>query len=271
MREKIVTFIKGFVTGGTMLVPGVSGGSMAMILGIYEKLIHSVSKFMKQKRKSSIFLGIFSLGAVIGMFLFAKAVKHLLEVYPMPVMYFFVGAVIGGIPLILKSCDVKKVETKTIIYPIIGAIIVIAITFIPENIANVSSIHSVKGIVVLLIAGFLSAIAFVLPGISFSFVLLVLGLYHNVIKAFNDFDIYYLAVLAIGLIIGVICTTRVVELALTKYTQATYLVILGFVVGSVIPVFPGLPAGIEWIICPIMLALGVLFIQLLQRLDTAEA
>ena len=81
--------LKGLCVGGTMLVPGVSGGSMAIILGVYDRLVTSVSSFMKHQRKSAIFLGIFALGALIGMFLFAKPLLSIIEKFTLPAMYFF--------------------------------------------------------------------------------------------------------------------------------------------------------------------------------------
>lgn len=266
-NNNISTLIKGFIIGGTMLVPGVSGGTMAMILGIYEDLISAVSSFMKQKRQSLIFLGLFCLGAFAGMALLAKGILTLLENYNMPVMYFFIGAVVGGIPMILKSCGLKRLSLSTIIYPMIGAAVVMSVELIPKGLFEINSMYSPSGLLILFIAGFIAAIALILPGISVSFVLLVLGIYENLIKAFDQFDIVYLGILALGLAAGIIGTTKILDKAMKKYTRPTYLIILGFVIGSVIPVFPGAPSGIGLVICPVCLILGIGIIQLLFMLD----
>ena len=94
---------KGMIVGGTMLVPGVSGGSMAMILGVYDRLVSSVSSFMKHKKESLAFLSLFSLGGGLGMILFARPLLALIERYPVPALYFFLGAVAGGVPLIVRK------------------------------------------------------------------------------------------------------------------------------------------------------------------------
>lgn len=266
-NNKLSTLVKGFIIGGTMLVPGVSGGTMAMILGIYEDLISAVSNFMKQKKQSLIFLGLFCLGAFAGMALLAKGILALLEKFNMPVMYFFIGAVIGGIPMILKSCGLKRLSLSTLIYPIIGAAIVMSVELIPKGLFEIDSMYSPSGLLILFIAGFIAAIALILPGISVSFVLLVLGIYENLIKAFDQFDIVYLGILALGLAAGIIGTTKILDKAMKKYTRPTYLIILGFVIGSVIPVFPGAPSGIDLVICPVCLILGIGIIQLLFMLD----
>lgn len=96
--KHLIIALKGLFVGGTMLVPGVSGGSMAMILGIYHELIASISSFLKHKKESLLFLGVFVIGALVGMALFARPLEALIERFPMPTLYFFIGAVVGGVP-----------------------------------------------------------------------------------------------------------------------------------------------------------------------------
>ncbi|MDD6919956.1 MAG: DUF368 domain-containing protein [Eubacteriales bacterium] len=253
-----------------MLVPGVSGGSMAMILGIYEDLITAVSRFFKQKTKSIIFLGIFCIGAFSGMALFAKSLLKLLNTYNMPMMYLFIGCIVGGIPMIIKSCQLERLSVSTAIYPIIGAVIVLSITLIPHGIFGTFNGFTFQSALILFIAGFFAAIALILPGISVSFVLLVLGIYEQLIKAFNDFNIIYLGIIGAGLVFGIISTTKILEYAMNKHKRPTYLIILGFIIGSVIPVFPGAPHGIDIFICPIALIIGIALIQLLFKLDSSQ-
>ena len=90
--KKLLTVLKGMIVGGTMLVPGCSGGSMAMILGVYNQLVTSVSSFFKHKRQSALFLALFALGGGVGMLLFAKPLLRLIERFPMPMLYLFLGA-----------------------------------------------------------------------------------------------------------------------------------------------------------------------------------
>ena len=89
MKHYFITFGKSLIVGSTMLVPGVSGGSMAMILGIYTKLIHAVSSFMKDKLHNAFFLSVFLAGSLLGIVSFSKPILHLIETYPMPMLYFF--------------------------------------------------------------------------------------------------------------------------------------------------------------------------------------
>jgi putative membrane protein len=105
---RISTVFKGFFVGATMLVPGVSGGSMAMILGEYERLISSVSSFRKDVKGNAFYLMQFVFPALLGMVLLSNPLLSLIEIYTLPMMYLFMGAVLGGVPLVLREAKIKK-------------------------------------------------------------------------------------------------------------------------------------------------------------------
>ena len=262
--KNVLYMFKGMIIGGTMLVPGVSGGSMAMILGIYDKMISSVSSFMKDKKGSFIFLLLCAAGGCLGMFLFSKPLLHLIASYPMPTLYFFIGAVVGGVPLIFGKSKLNKFSIRGIGYIIAGAAIVLAMTFIPMDAGNSATQDGFLGAMFLLLAGFIAAVALVLPGISVSFLLLVLGLYDETVNAISQMYFPYLLPLGAGLLIGIFLTTRILESAMEAFPQPTYLMILGFVLGSIAEVFPGVPSGIEIILCTITFAAGCAAILLLS-------
>lgn len=263
-KDKITTMFKGMFVGGTMLVPGVSGGSMAMLLGIYDKLISSVSSFMKHKKESFLFLSLFAAGGLLGMMLFAKPLLKLIEAYPMPMMYLFIGAVLGGIPMMYKKAQIKKVTWKTIFYPILGLAMVLFFAFMPSDGLYTQTNNGFITFLLLLVSGFISAVALVLPGISVSYMLLLMGMYDKTMNAISTFYLPFLIPLGIGLVLGIILTTRILEQAMKKYPQATYLIILGFVIGSVLEVFPGFPTGIELVLCMLMTLAGYSMIRMLS-------
>ncbi len=254
VKSHALLAIKGMVIGATMLVPGVSGGSMAMILGIYDKLVSSVSSFFKHIKESLIFLEIAAAGGIVGMVLFARPLEGLIQAYPKPMLYFFIGAVVGGIPLMYQKAEIKKFSFKVPLYIVVGILVTALFGLFPAD--TVAGAQGSTGIGILLIAGVVAAIALVLPGISVSYLLLLLGIYDRTLNAIGSFDIGYLMPLGIGLVIGVIATTKVLEYAMKKFPQPTYLMILGFVVGSLAEVYPGLPEGIEWVICAVTLLAG---------------
>lgn len=264
-RKNLFTLLKGTIVGGTMLVPGVSGGSMAMILGIYDKLVSSVSSFRRHKKESFFFLALFSLGGGLGMLLFAKPLLSLIETYPMPMLYFFLGAVAGGVPLILEQARVKRFSWEVPIYIMVGLLVVTLFSLLPTGAFQSEMETGVISFLLLMLAGFIAAVALVLPGISVSYLLLLMGLYDETMRAISEFHLPFLIPLGVGLILGIVLTTKILESAMTKYPQPTYLIILGFVLGSIAEIFPGIPGGMELFLCLGMLAAGFFVIRMLSR------
>lgn len=263
--KNLFTAIKGLVVGGTMLVPGVSGGSMAMILGIYDRLISAIADFRKKPKGNLIFLGIFVVGALFGMVLFAKPLEGLIERFPKPMMFFFMGAVAGGLPMIYKESGVTKLSWRQPVYIGVGLLIVILLSFIPEDIFNAGNLKGISGTLVLIIAGVVLAIALVLPGISVSYMLLIMGLYEQTLNAISNLDIGFLLSLGGGVFVGILLVTKLLSIAMEKYPEKIYLIILGFVGGSLIEAFPGVPWGVEWLLCVPLALLGFWLIWMLSK------
>lgn len=249
-----------------MMVPGVSGGSMAMILGIYDELISSVSSFMKHRRESFIFLLTVAVGGIIGMFLISKPLLHLIETYPMPTLYFFMGAVIGSVPMIFGKSKLNKFSIRGVFYIIAGVVIVTAFSFIPMDMAAVSDNQTgFQSVTFLALAGFVAAVALILPGISVSYLLLVMGLYDETMKAISEVYMPYLIPLGVGLLLGIVLTTKLLDRAMNSFPQPTYLLILGFVLGSLTELFPGIPAGIDIFSCVVTFVAGFCSIFFLSK------
>ena len=248
-----------------MLVPGVSGGSMAMILGIYDRLIEAVSSFFKHVGESLAFLATFGVSAVVAMVLFAKPLLQLIERYPIVMMYFFMGAVCGSVPMIVRKAEVKKFDWKVIVYPVIGLLMMLGIMLLPTNLLSIGDRSNPLSYLPMLLAGIVVAIALVLPGISVSYMLLVLGLYEETMKAISTMDILFLLPLGFGLVLGIILTTKLLEQAMLRYPMATYLIILGFIVASCIDVFPGIPRGFDIVLATLMFLCGFVLILYLSK------
>lgn len=265
VKNKFEILYKGILIGSTMLVPGVSGGSMAIILGIYDRLIDAVSDFFKDIKCNLIFLLMFVLSAGVGMLLLAKPILSLLETYPKVMGFFFIGAVAGGIPAICTQAQIKRISWKQILYIIIGLVVVAMLSFFPTDnlMENVSEGN--YSIIFLLIVGVIAAIALILPGISVSYLLLIMGLYHELMRAISVLDMTFLLPIGIGLLCGIVLLTKGLKFLMTRYPQMSYLVILGFVIGSLAEVFPGVPVGMEWLTCLSALVIGFYFIHTLSK------
>lgn len=272
-KNTILTSLKGLLIGASMLVPGVSGGTMAIVLGIYDELIRSVNNIFKDFKKSFFFLFKFCIGAGIGFILFARMISTALDKYERPVMYLFIGAILGGIPLLIKQSEIKKNNIKQIIFGAIAGLLglglVLALEQLPESSFVFDANITPKLLIMQIITGFIIAIALVLPGISTSHMLLVLGMYPAFLSALENplKNILFLGFLGVSVIIGVFIITRPLEFAMKKYPQLTYCGIIGFVAGSVITVFPDFPTGIEIIVCVITLVLGYLAVNRITKIS----
>ena len=256
---------KGAVVGGTMLIPGVSGGTTAIILGIYDQLVRAVSGFRAHKRESLRLLFWFCLGACGGILLLARPLLGLLEQFPLPTGCFFLGAVAGSVPAVYRKSRIQHFQWRVPVYVLLGAALVLALNRLPVP-AHEAAAGGAGGFLLLLLAGALSAAALVLPGISVSYLLLLLGLYDGTMAAIARLDLAFLFPLALGLLAGIFLFTRALDLLMTRYPRATYLVILGFMLASLPTLLPGLPGAAEWLPCLLSLLAGFLLIHQVSRL-----
>lgn len=261
--------IKGAIVGGAMLVPGVSGGTMAILLNIYDDLISAVSSFFSHKARNAWLLGTFALGAVLGMVLFAKPMLFLTEHFHLPLLYFFCGAILGSIPMLYNKARLSRFSWPSLAYPIAGAALVGLLSCLPADLLALQEPFGFSEYVLLMVAGVVAAIALILPGISVSYMFLVLGAYDATLKAVSQWYWPYLVPLAVGLLLGIILTTKVLEKAMLRHPQGTYLMILGFVLASLVEVFPGFVWGGELLICLVLLVTGFFLVWRLSRLGNA--
>lgn len=239
--KSLLVVLKGLWVGSTMTVPGVSGGTMAVIVGIYEELIHAVNGLRKEPVKNVLFLIKFVIGAGIGFFVFAGIIMSLLEGDQTGdiVRLFFCGIVAGGVPLLINKAEVEKIRLKHVLCLAGGIIIVIGLSMLPKDL--IAAGEGAGYILLQVASGFIVAIALILPGISVTHMLYILGLYNLVLEKVYALKIIELLPLAIGVIAGVFLTSGVLEKLFKKYSTETYLVITGFVAGSVISLIPRPP------------------------------
>lgn len=256
----VIKLIKGFIIGASMLVPGVSGGTMAIILGVYDELIHAVSSFRNNIKTNGLLLIQYTIAGVLGIILLSGPMLGAVTAWYKPMMFLFLGAIIGSIPPLYRKATVDKVKILNLGAALIGIGIAYVITLFPKGLISFGTGIHVINFVMLFIAGIVIAIALILPGISASYVLLMLGMYDITLKAIRYFDIGYLTPLVIGTIIGTIFSAGILEKEMKRHPQFTYMLMIGFMLGSIIEVFPGLPTGNEMLFCisTFLLGLGVI-------------
>lgn len=256
--NSLLLFFKAFIIGSTMLIPGVSGGTMALLLSIYKDLLSSISHFFSNPKKHSLFLLLFLLGSLFGIFLLSSPLHTLLSSFPFPTTYFFIGCILGGIPTIIKESTIKSFTLLDLFYLSIGLLITYLLTLLP-------SFQSITSFPILFLLGLISAIALVLPGISVSYLLLLFGLYNPLLSAISSLQLSFLFPFSIGLLFGILLTTKLLDYFLSSFPRITYLIILGFILSSLVSIFPGLPPSLFSILTLFLGTLATYSLSTLKR------
>ncbi len=242
MKQIFIQLAKGFWIGGTLTVPGVSGGAMAMLLNIYDRLITSLNGLFrrgdrKEKKAHLAFLATVGVGGIAGAWLFSRLVSHLLSAFPVHMCFLFAGAVAGGIPAVLSAAGVKKIGGRDLFLVLGGILVVLSVSLIPEGLFDPQRGGGLWWVVIQLIGGFVVAFGLVLPGISMSQMLYVFGIYASIIDCVAALNIFPLIPFAVGGVAGTLATSFGVEKLMTRFPRETYLVIFGFLLGSIPQIF----------------------------------
>lgn len=234
---------RGLAMGISDLIPGVSGGTIAVILGIYDQLIEAISGFFSKDWKKH-FLFLFPLGIGVGtaLLLLSRLIEFLLHNYYAPTQFFFMGLIVGILPLLSFELRSRTKINKTHVITIILATIVVAsMAFIKPSEAVIITDINASTATLLFFSGWLGSMAMLLPGISGSFVLLLIGVYPTAINALSTLNFPVILLIGSGVIVGFIVSSKVIRFLLAHYPGATFSVIIGLVIGSLAVVFPGLP------------------------------
>ncbi len=248
MKDKLILMIKGFILGIANIIPGVSGGTLAITLGIYEELINTISHIFSNLKKNLSFIIPLGIGGVLSILLLSKLLNYTLENYPVPTTLFFVGLIVGGVPLIYKKVANEKKSKGNIIAFIITFLLIIFLTFTKSGLGEVNLNEINIGMIfILFLIGIIASATMVVPGISGSFVLMLLGFYKpilNTVSNITNFDLlsHNMSILipfGIGVLLGIILIAKLIEFLLKKYEILTYYAILGFIISSILALIIG--------------------------------
>ena len=264
--KSLILIIKGFFMGLANLIPGVSGGTMAITLGIYDKLINVISHLFKNFKDNMKFIIPIVIGILLSIITLSKVISYALTYFLFPTILFFVGAIIGGVPMLYRKVKGNSSISSYFIFTI-TFIIIVALTFLTgDNLVDLSSVNIISYIK-LFGVGVISSATMVIPGISGSAMLMTLGYYEpiiNVIKDLTNFAniLYNLKILipfGLGVVIGILLIAKLIEYLLNKYEVKTYYAILGFVFGSALSIILQNLIGINLNILEVIIGI-ILFI-----------
>lgn len=245
--KNIILTVKGFFIGIANIIPGVSGGTLAITLGIYEKLINTISHFFKNFKENIKFLLPIGIGAIISILFGSKVISFCLDKYTFATILFFIGLIIGGIPLLNKKIKGKYKNFPNILIFLLTFSFVIILSFLKgEGHISFESLD-IMGYINIFLVGVIAAATMIIPGVSGSFVLMLLGYYKPIIDCINaltKFDnlwhnIIILIPFGIGVIVGFAVISKLLEYLFKKYETKTYFGVMGFVFASIITIFTG--------------------------------
>lgn len=275
--EYLKYFLCGVVFGTANVIPGVSGGTMLVIFGIFDKLTEAISG-IKKIFANIKFLITFALGAGAGILLSAKVINTLFTSFPIQTNLFFIGLILGGIPLIYRlGTTEKKVKPLCAVPFVLAMAVVIGLTVLekldmfklaPDVVEGFDVIVSLK----LVVCAAIAAVTMIIPGISGSFVMMLLGVYQTIIGALESFNFYVIIPFAIGAVIGIIFGARLISFLIKKNKLMVYSALMGLVVGSVYAILPegfgfNLQSGYGFV-CALF---GVVAAVLVEKLGASES
>ena len=255
-KKNAFLVLKGAGIGMANVIPGVSGGTVALLLGIYNELTEAVGNFLtaswKQKWQYLLFLIPLAIGGAAAILVFARILEWLYTAYPQQVGFFFLGLVAAGFPALLKNLDEKPGKTGWLLFALAFAG-TLALGIMDRQtvradaaqavLPSLSAAYAVK----LFVSGLLAAASMVVPGISGSFVMLLLSEYHNIIGFINAMNLPVLGIFALGAIAGLVAVARLINMLLNRFKEPTMMAILGLVLASLYVIWP----GITWSILPL--------------------
>ncbi len=249
MKEYMILFIKGAIIGVANAIPGVSGGTLAFILGIYERLTNAIasipSVIFKPKKwgtplKTLIPVG---LGAVVAIGIFLLIIDFLFANYAVPTQLFFVGLILGSLPFITK--EIKCFGTKNLIAFFCGASLMAIFIYFQMRTSATSGEVTYSGMsggyaIKLFVAGILAAAAMVIPGVSGSLLLLMIGEYKNISSFVKNMEIVPLAIVGIGIVIGLFSITKAISIIIAKYRERLFSFVLALIIVSLLSIIPNM-------------------------------
>lgn len=269
--------LKGVAIGCAFIVPGFSGGTVAALLGVYERLVGAVSGIFTSFKKSVAVLFPIALGMVLGVVALLFPIRWAMENYPLPAVGLFAGLSIGGIPVVAGKAG-GKFRPLDLLPLVLAFAAAFGMAFLPKGAEAELGQITFGGGVVLFLVGVVGSFALVVPGISGSMLLLLLGFYNPLLGLVTGLlsgetsasAVAALCCVGVGIVVGFFLVSVLMKKLLEKFPRTTYLCILGFILGSLPAVFTGLPnesasLGV-WAVTACMIALGAAVSLLLFKL-----
>lgn len=248
--------LRGILIGVANIIPGVSGGTIALSMGVYEKIISAVNNFKNDFKGSIKTLLPYIIGAVLGIVGLAFIIEFALEKFPLPTVFAFIGLILGGLPSIYARVKNEEFKITHIISFVLLALLIVVPTIISADVADVAKTmeFNLLSIIVLFVLGTIAATSMVVPGVSGSMILMMLGYYETILEMVNTFiksalkfnisealsTVGFLLPFGIGVLVGILLAAKIIEKLLKRYPNATMWGIIALVVTSPFAILYGM-------------------------------
>lgn len=261
MMNKIKYFISGIIIGIGVILPGVSGSVIAIMLGIYDEVIFLLNNNKKSIITKTVELSPIMLGLLVGVIIFGNVLLIFIRNYEIQVKYLFIGLILGGVPILKNEIDSKSktgIKYKYVIMTFIFSLII----FLLPNLNFLLHVNNTQSFFKMLVAGFLYIFGKIIPGISSSFFMMVLGLYDYILEVISNplsltiYELIKLVPFFIGVLLGTIILLKLINYLLSNYFSETYSIIIGFVLGSIIAIYPGFQFEMKYILSIVIMLLA---------------
>lgn len=238
--QLLYRFIMGIFIGAGAILPGISSGVLCVSFGIYDKLINSILGFFKNIKENLKFLFPIFFGIGFGAILFGNILKTLFVSYPIPTKSAFLGLILGCVPNLFKIANSKKgFRLHYLGYTFLSFSFALFLLGL-EKVLPVHSIIGSSNALFLILSGFIMSAGVVVPGVSSTVLLMILGTYETYLNAISSINLFILFPMGIGLLLGGLLFLNLLQCLLKNYFSETYYAIIGFVLGSTLLLCPSL-------------------------------
>ena len=273
-RQYLKLFIAGGFIGIANLIPGVSGATIAVILGVYDPLILAFKSILSRQdmKSSAIFLLCIFCGASISIIGFSSLLLDYISLREKELSFIFIGLILGSIPIVLRLSSSTSSSNKLSIklklfYSALGLLLLAGLSlFTPNGLQSITPTWA-NTWWYYMISGIIAAASMVIPGLSGSLILIIMGIYTPILTAISSLNIVVLVPFSVGVMLGFIIMIRLVSWCLTHHKETSVWIIIGLLLGSTIPLFSPIPfsyIGLKYIL---FLSVGIIFASRLNRIN----
>ena len=261
----VLDCLKGVALGAGAILPGISSGVLCVVFGIYEKLVNSILNFFKDIKNNFRFLLPIIIGIAVGVVLFGNLLRILFNTFPVQTKFCFIGLILGSIPSLFKTANNHKgFRLHYLIYTLSTFLFALFLLSLENTISNATTLANTSPLF-LIFAGFIMSIGVVVPGVSSSVLLMILNVYDIYLFSVATVDLFVLIPMGIGILLGGFIFLKLIQYCLSNFHIQTYYSIIGFVLGSIPILYPGIEFNLTSFISIVLFFIGLYVARIFEK------